>query len=72
MCAVDPTDGMNLGDIVEPPAPRNLSINSSTPTVINITWNQSEGILPAIVAYQLTYYLSRLNGSSDSGEVLVS
>ncbi|XP_065906520.1 proto-oncogene tyrosine-protein kinase ROS-like isoform X3 [Dysidea avara] len=66
-------DGMDLGDIVEPPAPRNLRLdNSSTPTLINITWDRSEGISPAIVAYQLTYSLSRLNGSSSSDEVLTS
>ena len=70
--AAYPIDGMDLGDIVEPPAPRNLRLdNSSTPTLINITWDRSEGISPAIVAYQLTYSLSRLNGSSSSDEVLV-
>jgi len=57
---------------VKPSAPRNVTLdNSTTPTLINITWIRSEGIPPAIVAYQLTYYLYRLNGSSDSGEVLV-
>ena len=70
---VAPTDGLDLGSIVDPPAPTNVSLDdSTTSTLINITWNRSEGINPAIVTYQLIYSLTRLNGSTDNGEVLVS
>jgi len=64
-------DGVELG--VEPAAPGNLRLdNSSTPTLINITWDGAVGISPSVVTYQLMYSLSRLNGSNDSAEVLVS
>ena len=66
------TDNVELDGLVEPDNPSNLRLDdSSTPTVINITWDRSEGISPAIITYQLIYSLSRVDGSSDSDVVMV-
>ena len=46
--------------------PGNIRLdNSSTPTLINITWDMAEGVSPALVTYEVTYSLSRIDGSSE-------
>jgi len=66
-------DDIELNAVVEPDNPGNLRLDdSSTPTLINITWDKPEGISSAIITYQLSYSLTRLNGTSDRNELLVS
>ena len=64
--------GLNL-ETVMPSVPGNIRLdNSSTPTLINITWDMVEGVSPAIVTYEVTYSLSRINGSSENNVLMVS
>ena len=66
-------DNVELNTKVEPDSPGNLRLDgSSTPTLINITWDKPGEISPAILTYQLSYSLTRLNGTSDRNELLVS
>jgi len=61
-------DNVNLNDIatVRPSVPGNIRLDdSSTPTLINITWDMVEGVSPALVTYEVTYSLSRIDGSSE-------
>jgi len=64
--------GLDL-ETVMPSVPGNIRLdNSSTPTLINITWDMVEGVSPAIVTYEVTYSLSRINGSSENNVLMVS
>ena len=64
--------GLNL-ETVMPSVPDNIHLDSSsTPTLINITWDMVEGVSPAIVTYEVTYSLSRINGSSENNVLMVS
>ena len=63
-------DNVGLDTVVVPPVPNNIRLDSSsTPTVINITWDMVEGISPTIVTYEVTYSLRRRNGSSENDRV---
>ena len=47
--------------------PVNIRLDdSSTPNLINITWDIVEGVFPPIIAYKVTYSLSRIDGSTES------
>ena len=57
---------------VRPSVPVNISLDeSSTPTFINITWDMVEGVSPAIVTYEVTYSLSRLDRSTENSTLQV-
>ena len=57
---------------VRPSVPVNIHLDDgSTPTFINITWDMVEGVPPAIVTYEVTYSLSRLDGSTESSTLQV-
>ena len=66
------TDNVGLNvTTVRPSVPINIRLdNSSTPTLINITWDMIEGVSPAIVTYEVTYSLSRINGSVENNRTL--
>ena len=52
---------------VRPSVPVNIRLDdSSTPNLINITWDIVEGVFPPIIAYKVTYSLSRIDGSTES------
>ena len=62
--------GLNV-TIVMPTIPSNIRLDdSSNATFINITWDMVEGVSPAIVTYEVTYNVSRINGSIENNRVL--
>ena len=57
---------------VRPSVPVNIRLDdSSTPTLINITWDMVEGVSPAIITYKVTYSLSRVDGSTENSTLQV-
>ena len=57
---------------VRPSVPVNIRLDdSSTPTLINITWDMVEGVSPAIITYKVTYSLSRIDGSTENSTLQV-
>ena len=62
--------GLNVTTVI-PTIPSNIHLDdSSNATFINITWDMVEGVSPAIVTYEVTYNLSRINGSIVNNIVL--
>ena len=62
--------GLNVTTVI-PTIPSNIRLDdSSNATFINITWDMVEGVSPAIVTYEVTYNLSRINGSVENNRVL--
>ena len=62
--------GLNVTTVI-PTIPSNIRLdNSSNTTFINITWDMVEGVSPAIVTYEVTYNLSRINESVENNRVL--
>ena len=62
--------GLNVTTVM-PTIPSNIRLDdSSNATFINITWDMVEGVSPAIVTYEVTYNLSRINGSIENNIVL--
>ena len=57
---------------VRPAVPSNIRLDndSSNYTFINITWDMVEGVSPAIVTYEVTYSLSRIDESIENGTIL--
>ena len=57
---------------VRPTVPTNIRLDkdSSNYILVNITWDMDEGVSPAIVTYEVTYSLSRIDGSIDNGTIL--
>ena len=57
---------------VRPTVPTNIRLDndSSNYTFINITWDMDEGVSPAIVTYEVTYSLSKINGSVETEKML--
>ena len=52
---------------ITPSVPSNIRLDgSSNDTFINITWDMVEGVSPAIVSYEVTYSLSKIDGSTDT------
>ena len=62
--------GLNITTVI-PTIPSNIHLDdSSNATFINITWDMVEGVSPAIVTYEVTYNLSRIDGSIENNRVL--
>ena len=62
--------GLNIATVT-PTVPSNIRLDdSSNATFINITWDIIEGISPAIMTYEVTYNLSRIDGSIENNRVL--
>ena len=61
---------LNVTTVI-PTIPSNIRLDdSSNATFINITWDMVKGVSPAIVTYEVTYNLSRINGSIENNRVL--
>ena len=56
---------------IAPSVPSNIHLDdSSNDTFINITWDMVEGVSPAIVSYEVTYSLSKIDGSIENETIL--
>jgi len=57
---------------VRPTVPTNIRLDNdrSNYTFINITWDMDEGVSPAIVTYEVTYSLSKIDGTVEDEKML--
>ena len=56
---------------ITPSVPSNIRLDgSSNDTFINITWDMIEGVSPAIVSYEVTYSVSKIDGSTETETIL--
>ena len=70
MCLLIDNVELNVATVM-PTVPSNIRLDSSSnATFINITWDIIEGVSPAIMTYEVTYNLSRINGSIENNRVL--